>query len=92
MGYSEKLRQRVEEAPRTLGNQLGRWAIHHDVSAQKLALITGATRQTIYNWFTGSAVIPAYRDRVEYVLKTLINSQNGEDAWRALCQQFNIRT
>ena len=92
MGYSEKLKQRVEQAPRTLGNQLGRWAIHHDVSAQKLALVTGATRQTVYNWFTGSDVTPAYRDVAKVVLTTLINSQTGEDAWRALCQQFNIRT
>lgn len=92
MGYSEKLKQRVEQAPRTLGNQLGRWAIHHDVSAQKLALVTGATRQTVYNWFTGSDVTPAYRDVAKVVLTTLINSHTGEDAWRALCQQFNIRT
>ena len=92
MGYSEKLKQRVEQAPRTLGNQLGRWAIHHDVSAQKLALVTGATRQTIYNWFTGSDVIPAYRDRVGAVLKTLIDSKSGEDAWRALCRQYNLQT
>jgi hypothetical protein len=92
MGYSEKFKQRVEDSPRTLGNQLGRWAIYHHISAQQLALVTGATRQTIYNWFTGSAVIPAYREKAETVLRTLINVQNGEDAWRALCQQFNIRT
>lgn len=92
MGYSEKLKQRVAQAPRTLGNQLGRWAIHHNVSAQNIALVTGATRQTVYNWFTGSDVTPAYRDVAKVVLTTLIKSQTGEDAWRALCQQFNIRT
>lgn len=92
MAYSEKLRERVEKAPRTLGNQLGRWAMHHELPATKIAMATGATRQTVYNWFTGTAVIPAYRDKVSDTLKILINAQSGEDAWRALCQQFNIRT
>ena len=40
-------------APKTPGNQLGRWAIHLDFPVTKMAKALGVTRQTVYNWFVG---------------------------------------
>ena len=43
-------------APKTPGNQLGRWAIHLDFPVTKIAKALGVTRQTVYNWFVGTSV------------------------------------
>ena len=54
MPYSHTVTDRIMKAPKTLGNQLGRYAVHLDVPVTLVAGATGATRQTVYNWFTGS--------------------------------------
>jgi len=69
-------------APKTLGNQLGRWAIHLDFPVIQISQYTGATRQTIYNWFSGTDVTPAYRDRVKSLLNILQTSTTAEEALR----------
>jgi hypothetical protein len=92
MPYSEKIRQVVGEAPPGLGTELGRWAVLRDISMQKIAIITGATRQTVYNWFTGAtAVTPAYQDKVTEVIDVLRQTSQSDDAWRILCTKFNLR-
>jgi len=91
MPYREELRQEIKQAPKTLGNQLGRWAVHLDFSIARIAKSTGATRQTAYNWVTGGLVSPAYRDRVRVLLETLRASTTAEQAWRKICQQLNIK-
>ena len=53
MAYSQKVIDDVMNTPKSLGNQLGRWAIHYDLPAAKLAKALGVSRQTVYNWFTG---------------------------------------
>lgn len=90
MPYSPKLKQSVNNAPKTLGSILGRWAIDRDLSVTRIAFATGATRQTIYNWFAGGEVTPAYRDRVTLLVKALSTSGNT-DVWRHVCNVFNIR-
>ena len=53
MAYSQKIIDTVASSPKTIGNQLGRWAIHLDFPVTKIAEALGVTRQTVYNWFKG---------------------------------------
>jgi len=82
MAYSDDIRRTTKSAPKTLGNQLGRWAIHLDFPVIQIAKFTGATRQTVYNWFSGTDVTPAYRMRVQSLLNILQSSQTSEEAMR----------
>lgn len=95
MGYSQKTKQRVNAAPRTLGNQLGRWAVYLDFSIERVQLATGASRATVYNWFgvgnKPGEVTPAYRERVRALIDILKTHKTAEDAWRKTCQIFGIR-
>lgn len=90
MPYHTDVKTSVAKAPKTLGNQLGRWAIHLDFSVLRVAKATGATRQTIYNWFAGGQVTQAYRDRVKALLEIMRSSQTAEQAWRTACKRFRI--
>lgn len=90
MPYSRKIRATVDKAPRTLGNKLGRWSIILDFPVYKVALITGATRQTVYNWFSGGEVAVSYRERVQALLDLLATSSNATEAWEKACTQFNL--
>jgi hypothetical protein len=91
MPYAASVKQTIAKAPKTMGNQLGRWAIHLDFSVMRIAAATGATRQTIYNWMFGGQVTNAYRDRVKMLLEILRASATAEQAWRKACQQFHIK-
>ncbi len=82
MAYSDDIKRTTKAAPKTLGNQLGRWAIHLDFPVIQIAKFTGATRQTVYNWFSGTDVTPAYRMRVQSLLNILQSSQTSEEAMR----------
>jgi hypothetical protein len=82
MAYSDDIRRTTKAAPKTLGNQLGRWAIHLDFPVIQIAKFTGATRQTVYNWFSGTDVTPAYRMPVQSLLNILQSSQTSEEAMR----------
>lgn len=90
MPYSESIRYEVSKAPKTIGNQLGRWAIHIDFPVMKIAQATGATRQTVYNWFKGGEVLQAYKNNVNTLIKILQSSPNAEDAWRKTCKTFDL--
>jgi hypothetical protein len=92
MAYSAHTISRIGKAPKTLGNQLGRWATHHGFSAIKVSKATGASRQSVYNWFHGGEVFVAYRPAVQALLKILQTSPNGEEAWRKTCKAFNLKT
>lgn len=91
MSYRPDLKSAVSKAPKSLGNQLGRWAVHLDFSVLRVARATGATRQTIYNWFVGGQVTAAYRERVKGLLDILRTSPTAEQAWRKACQRFQIQ-
>ncbi len=92
MSYSVKTVNTVKAAPKTLGNQLGRWAVHLDFSVARIAQLTGASRQTVYNWITGKhTVIGPYQPQVEKLLNILMKSTDNEQAWSKACQAFNIR-
>lgn len=92
MPYSQKTIEKINDAPRTLGTELGQWAVRRDVSMQRIAAVVGASRQTIYNWFTGmTEVTPAYKERVEKVIIVLQKTSQTDDAWRILCTTFNLK-
>ena len=92
MPYSEKIKSAVNHGPRTLGTELGRWAVLRDISMMRISTLTGATRQTVYNWFTGSTeVTPAYKERVAQIIDVLKKTSQTDDAWRILCTTFNLK-
>jgi hypothetical protein len=89
MAYSTQTIDTVKKAPKTLGNQLGRWAVHLDFPVTKISKLTGATRQTVYNWFAGGEVFGAYRPAVTNLLTILRSSATADDAWRKACKAFD---
>jgi hypothetical protein len=90
MPYSQEIINRVADTPKSLGNQLGRWAIYHDFSVVRIAKTLGVTRQTVYNWFFGKEIFPAYRDRAEWMLEILKTSQSADAAWSKICKELNL--
>jgi hypothetical protein len=92
MPYSQKIIEKINEAPTSLGTDLGKWAIRRDVSMKRISMIVGASRQTVYNWFTGmTEVAPSYKERVEQVIIVLQKTSQTDDAWRILCTTFNLK-
>lgn len=87
MAYDQKLKDKVAALPKTLGTRLARWAIHLDFPVTKISRYTGATRMTVYNWFSGKDVVAYYRPHVEDLIKILQSSSTADDAWRKICQQ-----
>ena len=90
MAYSDTIKQSIKVAPKTLGNQLGRWAVHLDFPVIHVAKFTGATRQTVYNWFEGKDVFVAYQNRVELLLEIMKSSTDAQQAWRKICKEYNL--
>jgi len=86
MAYSETIRQSTAKAEKTLGNQLGRWAIKLNLPVIQISQYTGATRQTVYNWFAGTEVTPSYRTSVTNLLRILQTSSTVEEAMKK-CKQ-----
>jgi len=87
MPYSDAVKKSTAAAPKTMGNQLGRWAIHLDFPVMAIAKYAGATRQTVYNWFSGTDVTNAYKERVKSLLNILQTSKTIEEALRK-CNQL----
>lgn len=90
MPYSQKIIDEVAKTPKSLGNQLGRWAIHLDFPVTKISKALDVSRQTVYNWFTGTEVFVGYRNRAELMLKILQTSKTSDEAWRRICQEYNL--
>jgi hypothetical protein len=90
MAYSQKTIDAIMRAPKTPGNQLGRWAAHHNFSVVRISKALGVSRQTVYNWFEGGDIFPAYEHRVETLLKFLQTSHSADEAWRKICQHYNL--
>lgn len=91
MAYSQKIINAVAEAPKTPGVVLGRWAIYLDFPVTKIAKALGVTRQTVYNWFTGETeVFVGYQERVELLTKIMASSKTSDEAWRKICELYNL--
>lgn len=61
----------VRAAAPTLGVKLGRLAVQKDVSVQDIATRTGASRTTVYSWFSGRGVTNAYQKTVTELIAAL---------------------
>ena len=92
MAYSQKIIDEVAKTPKSLGNQLGRWAIHLDFPVTKIAYALGVSRQTVYNWLSGKDVISFYRPRVEHLITVLNSTDDLETAWSNVCKEFHLPT
>jgi hypothetical protein len=90
MPYSPKTIYAMSDCPKTLGNQLGRWAATRDFSVVRVAKALGVTRQTVYNWFFGGEIFPAYEPRVEMLLNILKNTPTADEAWKIVCKEYNL--
>ena len=74
MAYHYITRQYLKEAPSSLGVRLGRLAVRRGVSVQDIAKRIGASRPTIYSWFSGGTVSNAYKERVLTLIKEIKNT------------------
>ena len=88
MAYRERTKKLVNTSPLTAGSRLGRRAVHLGISVLDIARYTGATRRTVYNWFFGGFVIPAYRERVNDLYDVLRKAKTPEEALRAADKKF----
>lgn len=91
MTYSTKTIYAVQNAPRSLGNSLGRLAVAADFSVMRIAKATGASRQTVYNWMLGGEVLNPYQPRVERLIEILKSASTTEKAWVQVCTEFNLQ-
>ena len=75
----------------SLGNHLGRLAVDLDFSVSRISKATGASRQTVYNWMNGNDVLTPYRPAVEKLINILKTAKTADEAWRTVCQEFNLQ-
>lgn len=92
MAYSNKFVSDVKNTALTEGNKLGRHAIRLNFPVIKIAKATGATRQTVYNWFLGKPIAPYYAERVGRLFEILSSAETAEHAWRETCLKFDLKT
>jgi hypothetical protein len=91
MAYRPDLVSSIQKNANTDGNKLGRQAVRLDFSVIRIAKATGATRQTVYNWFLGKPVAPYYVSRVTELLDILSSADTAEHAWRDTCLKFDLK-
>lgn len=91
MSYRPQIIAQIKALPVShLGAKLGRWAVYLDVPATLLADATGATRQTVYNWFKGGEIFVAYRPAVEQLIEIMKTCKTPSEARSKICQAFNL--
>lgn len=88
--YSDVIKRRVKVARATQGTKLAKLAVRKGFSVIQVAKCTGATRQTVYNWFAGRGVTQAYRLSVARLINILEASDTGATAWSTACSTFNL--
>lgn len=88
MPYYDITKERLRGASSTLGVKLARQAVRKNISVQELSRAVGATRQTVYRWFAGHVISPAYRSTVTQVLNIIAAAPNRDAAWSQLCATF----
>lgn len=63
--------------------------MHLEFPVAKIADLSGATRQSVYNWFHGGEVFVAYRPVVKTLLNIFQTCTTADEAWRKACKAFN---
>jgi hypothetical protein len=92
MAYQTQFIAQIKAQPLTLGTRLGRWAVFLGLPVAKIALATGATRQSVYNWMKGGEVFVAYRPAVTRVIECMQSSKTAEEAWGKICMESDLNT
>lgn len=92
MAYSSAFIESINSTKQTEGNKLGREAVRLDFSVIRISKATGATRQTVYNWFIGKPVAPYYAASVTKLLNILRSADTAEHAWRETCLKFDLKS
>lgn len=91
MPYSPQTVYLINKGPKNLGNQLGRIAVRLDFSVMRVSKVTGASRQTVYNWMAGNEVLTPYRPLVDRLIAILNTSATADIAWARACTEFSIQ-
>ncbi len=55
----------------------------------EIAYILGASRMTVYNWYSGKKITNAYSPSVLQLIKLLKAAPDGDAAWSTACKHFN---
>jgi transposase len=71
MGYHHKTKQLIKQASKEQGTRLAKIAVTKGLSVHQIATITGASRATVYNWFSGAGVSKAYQPNVQALIHKL---------------------
>ena len=90
--YSKIVKQRVKAGPNTPGLELARLAILRDISIKEIAYLLGASRMTVYNWFSGGKITNAYQQRVTQLVNILKTAPTNDAAWSKACEAFHPET
>jgi len=91
MAYHPTTQQRAKDAKaKTLDERLLQAATRLEFSVIRIAACTGATRQTVYQWYKGRNVSAAYAQRVEQLLRILETAKNADRAWSTACKKFSL--
>lgn len=77
MAYHAITQARAQNPRKTAGVFLAKLAVRHELSAAQIAVLTGASRATVYNWFAGRAVSNAYKKAVSEIT-TILRSGDKE--------------
>jgi hypothetical protein len=91
MQYKIAIRKKIDAAPSGLGKTLGKEAVRLGFPVLRISKATGATRQTIYNWFFSGTIAPYYKDNASKVLGLLKEAETAEKAWGAICVHFQLK-
>jgi len=79
MAYHESTHALVNvSSPKNLGAKLGKLAVAKGLSVVQTALITGASRSTVYSWFAGNPVTNAYKHTVTLLIQKLRTSSKEQ--------------
>lgn len=74
MPYFQKTKDGLRKrtgAGAPLGVRLAKLAVKHDFSVIQIAARTGASRTTVYSWFSGRGVTNAYKAAVQQLIAEL---------------------
>lgn len=86
--YTPKIKARVKAGPNTVGLQLARLALLRSISVMEIAYLLGASRMTIYNWYSGKQVTNAYVPSVTQLISILKTAPDDSAAWSTACKHF----
>ena len=86
--YTPKIKARVKAGPNTVGLQLARLAILRSISVMEIAYLLGASRVTVYSWYSGKQITNAYVPSVTQLISILKSAPDDGAAWSTACKHF----